>query len=84
MEDFYVMGLLDDIKAKADTNGDGKVDAKDLEDLKAKYPKFNVSLNELKKKADTNADGKVDVSDASGIFDGLKGSLGDIKTKLFK
>ena len=49
------MGLLDDLKAKADLNGDGKLSAEDLEQLKGTIN--GEQLDKLKQLADQNDDG---------------------------
>jgi len=59
------MSLLDDLKAKADQNGDGKLTLADLEKFKDKLPKGR--LDELKKLADRNGDGKVSFDDIKSI-----------------
>lgn len=77
------MNLFDDLKAKADANGDGKLTSADLEDLKQKYAEQLPKLDELKAKADTSGDGKVDLSDAKGAFENLGDTIGGLKDKLF-
>lgn len=59
------MSLLDDIKAKADLNGDGKVSVEDLEALKDGVN--NDKVEQLKKIADQNGDDKIDVEDIKNI-----------------
>lgn len=76
------MGLLDELKAKADANGDGKIDAADLKSLEGKVP--TEKLDELKKKADANGDGKLDLSDVNGALGSLGDTLGGLKDKFFK
>lgn len=75
------MSLLDDIKSKADANGDGKLSPEDLEDLRGHLP--DDKLNQLKEMADQNDDGKLDFSDVQNFnFDAtledLKGSIGGL------
>lgn len=77
------MNLLDDLKAKADANGDGKLTSADLEDLKKTYADQLPKLDELKAKADGNGDGKLDLADAKGAFANLGDSLSGLKDKLF-
>lgn len=55
------MSLLDDIKAKADLNGDGKIGPEDLESLK--NGENNEQLDQLKSVADQNGDGKLSFDD---------------------
>ncbi len=74
------MSLFDDIKAKADANGDGKVDKTDLESLKD--GDNNPIIDQLKEVADHNADGKLDMSDLRN-FD-FNSVLGGLKDKFFK
>lgn len=70
------MGLLDDIKAKADANGDGKVSAADLEALKDGLN--NVQLDKLKEKF-LGKDGKLSLEDFDSLnLDSLKSSADDI------
>ena len=59
------MSLLDDLKAKADLNGDGKLDAADLESLKDGAN--NEQLEKLKEAADQNGAGKLDLEDVKNI-----------------
>lgn len=77
------MSLLDDLQAKADSNGDGKVSSADLDDLKQKYAEQLGKLDELKAKADTSGDGKLDLADAKGAFENLGDTIGGLKDKLF-
>lgn len=72
------MSLLDDIKAKADLNGDGKIGAEDLESLK--NGTNNEQLDKLKELADRNSDGKIDFEDAKN-FD-LGKAVEDVKNSL--
>ncbi len=73
------MSLIDDLKARADQNGDGKISKEDLENLQDKLPKDQ--LEKLKGIADQNGDGKIDMNDVKNL------DLGDIassiKDKLF-
>ena len=59
------MSLLDDLKAKADLNGDGKLDAADLESIKDGAN--NEQIEKLKEAADQNDDGKLDLEDVKNI-----------------
>ncbi|OYX53672.1 hypothetical protein B7Y92_01885 [Candidatus Saccharibacteria bacterium 32-50-13] len=72
------MGLLDDLKAKADMSGDGKLSAEDLEQLKGTIN--GEQLDKLKQLADQNDDGKLDLNDIKGID--LGSIAGDVKDKL--
>lgn len=76
------MSLFDDIKAKADINGDGKITAADLEGLKDGVN--NDTLDQLKAKADGNGDGKLDLADLKDAGGSLGGTLSSLKDKLFK
>ncbi|QQS69986.1 hypothetical protein IPP75_02525 [Candidatus Saccharibacteria bacterium] len=76
------MSLFDDIKAKADINGDGKITAADLEGLKDGVN--NGTLDQLKAKADGNGDGKLDLSDLKDLGGNAGGLLSGLKDKLFK
>jgi len=60
------MGIFDDIKAKMDANGDGKMDKTDLEDLKQKGLDADI-VTQLKVRADQNGDGKVDLADLKAV-----------------
>ncbi len=66
------MSLLDDLKAKADLNGDGKLGPEDLESLKDGAN--NEQIEKLKEFADQNGDGKVDMEDIKSV------DLGNIAT----
>ncbi len=59
------MSLLDDLKAKADLNGDGKLGPEDLESLKDGAN--NEQIEKLKEFADQNGDGKLNLEDAKNI-----------------
>ncbi len=74
--------LLGPLKEKADVNGDGKVDAADLEALKGKIP--GDQFDKLKDIADHNNDGKIDFADIQSHLGNLDPSkLGDeVKDKL--
>lgn len=68
------MNLIEELKAKADANGDGKLDADDLNHFQEQHPEQREKVEQLKAKADTNGDGKVDFADVQGMF----GALGDM------
>jgi len=75
------MSLLDDLQAKADLNGDGKLSVEDLENLKDGVN--NEELEKLKGLADQNGDGKIDFEDAKSfnfdnVVDIVKDKLGGI------
>lgn len=75
------MSLLDDIKAKADLNGDGKIGPEDLESLKDGTN--NEQLDKLKEMADQNGDHKLDFEDVKNfdfgnVVDSVKNSLGGL------
>ena len=72
------MGLLDDLKAKADLNGDGKLSTEDLEQQNGTIN--SEQLDKLKQLADQNDDGKLDLNDITGID--LGSIAGDVKDKL--
>jgi len=76
------MSILDDIKAKADTNGDGKISKDDLEALKG--GEHDEIIEQLKSKADLNDDGKLDLSDLKDVKGDVGDLLGGLKDKLFK
>ena len=76
------MSLFDDIKAKADINGDGKITAADLEGLKDGVN--NGTLDQLKAKAGGNGDGKLDLADLKDAGSDIGVTLGSLKDKLFK
>lgn len=59
------MSLLDDIKAKADTNGDGRLSVEDLESLKD--GSNNEQIDKLEQVADQNGDGKIGLDDISNF-----------------
>lgn len=80
------MSLLDDLQAKADLNGDGKLSMDDLANAKDKLtPEQWEKLQEI---GDRNGDGKVDMADlkefnlgdvVNDIKDSLGGFFGDKK-----
>lgn len=72
------MSLFDTLKAKADANGDGKIDKNDLEGMKDGTN--NEHIDKLKAMADRNGDGKLSVEDAKNIDLGSLAS--DAKSKL--
>ena len=64
------MSLLDDLQAKADLNGDGKLSVEDLEKLKGL--------------ADQNGDGKIDFEDAKSFnFDNVVDVVKDKLSGIF-
>lgn len=72
------MSLLDDLKAKADLNGDGKLTAEDIEQLKGTIN--GEQLDKLKQLADQNDDGKLNLDDIKGID--LGNIASDVKDRL--
>ncbi len=76
------MSIFDDLKAKADANGDGKISKEDLESLRDKLPAD--TLDGLKAKADANGDGKLDLADLKDLGGNLGDALGGLKDKLLK
>lgn len=75
------MSLFDDLKTKADLNGDGKLSIDDLASVKDRIS--TEQWEKLQAIADRNDDGKIDMSDLKNINFGdfvndLKGSLGDL------
>lgn len=75
------MSVFDDIKAKADQNGDGKLSAADLDELKGQLP--TDKLEQLKQLADQNDDGKISLDDVKSIdfgdmMNNAKNSLGGL------
>ncbi|MDZ7786062.1 MAG: hypothetical protein U5L95_02990 [Candidatus Saccharibacteria bacterium] len=72
------MSLFSDIKAKADANGDGKVNKDDLEALRDDMN--GDKIDQLKSVADQNGDGKLTLDDVKNFdlgdtFDEAKNSL---------
>ena len=65
------MDLLNELKKRGDANGDGKINAKDLEDLQGQFKEYSGVLGNLKGIADSNGDGKIDINDAQGVLDKL-------------
>ncbi len=59
------MALFDELKKRADANGDRKLTKADLGALNT--PENKQKIDELKKTADHNGDGKVDFSDAKNL-----------------
>ena len=75
------MSLLDDLRAKADVNSDGKLSADDLAELKNKINPEQ--FDQLKKLADRNEDGSVNFDDIKGldlggVVDDIKGAVGGL------
>ena len=76
------MSLLDDLQAKADLNGDGKLSVEDLENLKDGVN--NEELEKLKGLADQNGDGKIDFEDAKSFnFDNVVDVVKDKLSGIF-
>lgn len=76
------MGLIDDLKAKADLNGDGNLTPADLESLKDGTN--NEQLDKLKEVADQNSDGKINFDDAKNLdFGNIANQLKDSAGNLF-
>ncbi|PID31844.1 hypothetical protein CR970_03700 [Candidatus Saccharibacteria bacterium] len=59
------MSMFDDLKAKADANGDGKISKEDLDSLRDQLP--GDQLDKLKNLADQNDDGKIDLNDIKSL-----------------
>lgn len=78
------MSLLDDLKAKADASGDGKVSSEDLNALKEKYAGEGSVIEGLQQKADANGDGKLDLADLQDLGGNLGDTLTSLKDKFFK
>lgn len=74
------MNLFDNLKAKADINGDGKITKADLDALKS--PENKQKIDDLKAKADQNKDGKLDLQDVKGANLGQLAK--DVKDSFFK
>lgn len=72
------MSLIDDLKAKADLNGDGRLSPQDLESLKDGAN--DEQLDKLKQLADQNDDGKLSFDDAKNLDFGNLAK--DIKSQL--
>jgi Ca2+-binding EF-hand superfamily protein len=72
------MSVVDDIKAKMDANGDGKLNKDDLEDMNQKGLDQDI-VTQLKVRADQNGDGKVDLADLKAVNLDISG----LKDKLF-
>lgn len=71
------MSIFDQLKEKADQNGDGRLNKDDLEALKD--GNNDELLDKLKDAADQNDDGKLSFDDAKS-FD-LGETFGDLKNK---
>lgn len=70
------MSLLDDIKAKADANGDGKLSLEDLDGLR--NGENGEIIDRLREKA-FGSDGKLSMDDLKNFnFDTLKSTTGDL------
>lgn len=87
------MGLLEDLQAKADLNGDGKLAPEDLTSLGEQYGLDTQTIEDLKSKVDPNGDGSLDVNeikDSLAGFDvtsltegGFGGIIEQIKNRFF-
>lgn len=75
--------LLDDAKARADVNGDGKLSAEDLEALRDKHGLDSNLVDDLKAKADASGDGKLDFEDIKASAANLGDAMNNFKDKLF-
>ncbi len=80
------MGLLDDLKSKADANGDGKITKDDLDALANDNSDLKDQVEKLKTLADQNEDGKLSMDDTKNIdfgnlIDSAKDSLGGLFKK---
>lgn len=72
------MSLLDDLKAKADANGDGKIS---LEDLEALRDGSNNSAIDKIKQAAQNTGGKIDFEEIKNL--NIGGVIDYLKKKFF-
>ncbi len=72
-----IQKLIEDARAKADVNGDGKLTFDDLSELASKHGIDGKVVDDLKAKSDTNGDGKVDINDLQAGLGELKTTLGD-------
>ncbi|MFZ1248856.1 MAG: EF-hand domain-containing protein [Candidatus Saccharimonadales bacterium] len=77
------MSILDDLKAKADQNGDGKLSSADIEEMKQNHTEDASMLDQLKAKADANNDGKIGLDDLKEVGNSITDKLGEVKDKLF-
>lgn len=80
------MGMFDDLLAKAkhvaDRNGDGKIDAADLEGLKDSVgEEGKAKLSQAQQVADRNGDGKIDFEDLKMVLSGAQQGAGDLAHK---
>ena len=72
------MSLLDDLKAKADANGDGKISLEDLEALRD--GSNNSAIDKIKEVAQ-NAGGKIDFEEIKNL--NIGGVIDYLKKKFF-
>ena len=75
--------MINDAKAKADANSDGKLSTDDLDGLAKQYGVDPKHLDGLKAKADANGDGKIDLEDVKSGFSNLDDIAGSLKDKMF-
>lgn len=75
------MAFFDELKAKADTNGDGKLTSDDIQHFREKYPEQSDYLSGLQARADANNDGKVDFADAKNMADDVITNVKDFFKK---
>lgn len=73
------MGLFEDIKTKADLNGDGKLSLADLDGMRD--GNNSELIDKMKAVADRNEDGKLSLDDVKNF--NLGDAIKDIKNKFF-
>ena len=78
-----IQHMINDAKAQADANGDGKLTHDDLSALAEKHGIDQATTDSLTAKADANGDGKMDLEDLKAGLGNASGMLGDIKDRLF-
>lgn len=72
------MDIIDDVTAKADAHGDGKLGSEDLRDLQEKHPEAASRIDPLIDQAEANDDGKINLIDLTSVLGALKQSARDL------
>lgn len=75
--------LLEDAKARADVNGDGKLTVQDLEALRDQHGLDSKLVDDLKAKADASGDGKLGFDDIKAGAANLGEAMNNFKDKFF-
>ncbi len=75
--------ILAEAQARADSNGDGKLNVRDLDALRQRYKLDETFVDELKTRSDANGDGKVEVNDLKAGLGNFRDMFTNSRNKLF-